>query len=98
MIQKYFGIANSKKIFDVNFEYCDLLESYCQEVLFFRCVEICLGIRGLMVSKIMHLLPAPLAFRANFFFFFFFVSLSAFDSAGVVVAAGGFFFTGSCEV
>ena len=52
MIQKYFGIANGKKIFDANFEYCDLLGSYCQEVLFFRCVEICLGIRGLNSVKL----------------------------------------------
>ena len=47
----------AKKIFDANFEYCDLLGNYCQEVLFFRCVEICLGIRGLMVcatSQVRH--------------------------------------------
>ena len=48
MIQKIFWNCKwQKKILDANFEYCDLLGSYCQEVLFFRCVEICLGIRGL---------------------------------------------------
>ena len=50
MIHKIFWNCKWQKIFDANFEHCDLLVGYCQEVLFFRCVEICLGIRGLIIN------------------------------------------------